>query len=498
LLLALAVVPPLAQVGSELIQATEAFRLLAARRLWWLLGRSLLLSAVVTTACVLLGVPLGVLFARADVPLRKMLIAAHLSIAFLPPFLPALGWFQLFGRQGFIGSDATADALFSEVGTVGVLTTCFVPIVSALTALGIAGVDESLEEAGRVTVGRFRTAAQVLVPCAAPAISLAALVVFALTFSELGVPMFLGVDVYPTVVFARLGGMDFAPGEAAVLMLPLVAVALALAGLERRFAGRRALAAIADIRRSHRPLFSFEVSLLVALVLAAVTSLAPIAALLFATELGDGSAEVLRWIGETPWNSLRSSAVAAGIMTLVAVVLGREIASRTAIGSGADTLATLAFLMPSSILGVGIVAAWNRAATGWLYGSFAILVIGFVARYGAVAIRTYAAVLTPIPTSLDEAARVAGASYLARLGLMLGMTPRGIAGTFFLALVFALRDLETAVLYYPPGGQPLTVRIFTLEANGPPGVVAALAVLHVVVTLAALAAGGLVLRILKK
>jgi iron(III) transport system permease protein len=77
---------------------------------------------------------------------------------------------------------------------------------------------------------------------------------------------------------------------------------------------------------------------------------------------------------------------------------------------------------------------------------------------------------------------------------MLRATPRGIAGTFLLALIFALRDLETAVLYYPPGRQPLTVRIFTLEANGPPGVVAALAVLHVALTLAALALGAVLLR----
>jgi iron(III) transport system permease protein len=310
--------------------------------------------------------------------------------------------------------------------------------------------------------------------------------------------MVLGVDVYPTVVFARLGGMDFAPGEAAVFMLPLVAAALTLAVLERRFAGRRAIATIASIRHSGRPLFSFGVPLLIGPVVAAAMSLAPIAALIFASDLGDGLIELRRWIGDTPWNSSRSSAAAAVMMTVVAVVLGREIDRRTRIGTWSDTLSTITFLMPSSILGVGIVAAWNRAATGWLYGTFAILVIGFVARYAAVAIRTYAAALTQIPPSLDEAARVAGASYLTRFGLMLGMTPRGIAGAFFLALIFALRDLETAVLYYPPGGQPLTVRLFTLEANGPPGVVAALAVLHVALTLAAVASGGLVLRVLKK
>jgi iron(III) transport system permease protein len=223
-------------------------------------------------------------------------------------------------------------------------------------------------------------------------------------------------------------------------------------------------------------------------------SVAPTAALLISAELGGTFAELLGWIGNAPFISLMSSAAAAALMTFVAVVLGWEVTRRSAAGALADGLSTLAFMMPSSILGVGLIVAWNRQGTVWLYGSFVILVVGFVARYCAIAIRTYAAVLTQVPASLDEAARVTGATYIHRLGLTLRMTPRGIAGTFLLALIFALRDLETAVLYYPAGGQPLTVRIFTLEANGPPGVVAALAVLHVALTLAALGLGAVLLR----
>jgi iron(III) transport system permease protein len=494
LVLAIAVVPPFAQVLLQLVGASDAFRLLVSARLWGLLIRSLLVSAAVTAASLAIGVPLGVLLARARVPFLKVFFAAHLTVAFLPPFLPALGWFHIFGRQGLLGGDLTSRVLFSEVGAIGVMTSCFAPIVTALTGLGISGVDGSLEEAGCISLGRFRTAALVLVPCAAPVISLAALVVFALAFSELGVPLFLGVDVYPTVVFARLGGMDFAPGEAAVFMLPLVAMALMLSGLERRFAGRRALSAIGALRRSQRPLFTFRVWLFIIILVAAAVSLAPIAALLIAADFDGGGAELLGWVGDTPFNSLISSATAAAIMTFVAVILGGELARLSPAGAWSDRVSTLAFLMPSSVLGVGLIAAWNRESTAWLYGTFAVLVLGFVARYAAVAIRTYAAVLTQLPASLDDAARVAGVSFIGRQGLMLRMTARGVVGTFLLALTFALRDLETAVLYYPPGGQPLTVRIFTLEANGPPRVVAALALLHVTLILSTLALGVQLLR----
>jgi iron(III) transport system permease protein len=87
-----------------------------------------------------------------------------------------------------------------------------------------------------------------------------------------------------------------------------------------------------------------------------------------------------------------------------------------------------------------------------------------------------------------------GAGYLRRLLLVVPMARRGLFGALVLGLVFALRDLETAALFYPPGGETLTVRIFTLEANGPPAVVSALAVIHVVITFAAVGLAGLPLR----
>ena len=45
-----------------------------------------------------------------------------------------------------------------------------------------------------------------------------------------------------------------------------------------------------------------------------------------------------------------------------------------------------------------------------------------------------------------------------------------------------MRDVETSALLYPPGGELLTVRIFTLEANGPPSIVTALALVQVLLS----------------
>jgi iron(III) transport system permease protein len=306
--------------------------------------------------------------------------------------------------------------------------------------------------------------------------------VFALAFSELGVPMFLRVDVYPAVIFARLGGMDFAPGEAAVFVVPLMGVAALVSSVERRYAGRRAIALLASREGAQGSLFGTRRGFVVPAALAAAMSSVPLAALAGHVAASGDVSEVLRWIGDAPLNSLRSSSLAAAIITAVALVIGHASSRRQRAAGWLDGLAMLAFILPSSIIGVGIVQAWNSPATAWLYTSFGILVIGFVARSGAIAIRTFAASVTQVPVSLEDAARTVGAGYVRRLGLVAGLARRGLMATFVLVWVFALRDLELAALFYPPGGEPLTVRIFTLEANGPRAVISALALLHVAIT----------------
>jgi ABC-type Fe3+ transport system permease subunit len=78
----------------------------------------------VTVLALALGVPLGVLFAKARFPLRKLLFLAHVAVVFMPPFLAGLGWFHILGRQGWLGSALSTRFFFSELGVVFVLAGC--------------------------------------------------------------------------------------------------------------------------------------------------------------------------------------------------------------------------------------------------------------------------------------------------------------------------------------------------------------------------------------
>ena len=490
---------PLVFLGGELAKgeaARHAVRALSAARTWVLFLSSVGLASAVTILSLAIGLPLGVLLGRSDVPLRRVALWLHAFPLFVPPFLLALGWFHLLARGGIAGSELGGRVLFSAPGALLVLALALTPIVTSLVAVGLQAVDPSLEEAALLVAGPRRAAARILLPLIRPAIALAALAVFSLAFSELGVPMFLRVRVYPGMVFSRLGGVDYAPGEAFALALPLFAVAIGLLVFERRAAGRRSFAVL-GLRSREVPdlrLGRWRPAAAVFAAVAALLPLVPVAALAIRAARGRGFAELPKWIGTSAWNSLLDALLAGTFIIALALVIGHAAARRRRGGAGLDALAVLAFVTPASVLGVGLIATWNRPSLQAVYGTSAIVALAFAARYGAVGLRTAAVSFSQGSEHYEEAAAIGGARFLRRLGrILVPIHARGLAAAWLLAVVFCLRDLETAVLLYPAGQEPLTVRIFTLEANGPEAVVAALSCVQVAMTAAVLALGSAVL-----
>ncbi len=491
---------PLIVLAGELLAGAEGLAqvqaTLLAPRTWVLLAETIGFALAITVVALIIGVPLGALLGKTDVAGRHAALLLHGFPLFLPPFLVALGWFHLFGRQGPLGSVATSGYLFSRTGAIAILGLVFSPVVTGLTLIGLRGIDPSLEEAARAVARPRRVVMGILIPLARPAISLAALVVFTLSISEVGVPMFLRVPTYPAAVFTRLGGANYSPGEAFALVVPLFVLALLLLLLDRRFIGRRSFASL-GVRTNERRLVHlgrFRGAVSAGVWILCGVSVAPIAALSMKAS-GGGWLAISRWLGGSLTNSLMVAASAATVVTALGIVIGIRLARKKRGSTLLDSVAMLAFFTPAAVLGVGLMATWNRGATQLVYSTAAILVVGLAARYSAIGLRTVAAVVSRSSPSYDEAATIFGGGYLRRLSrIVLPMHGRGIIAAWLLVMVFCLRDLETVVMFYPPGGETLPVRIFTLEANGPEKVVAALAVLHVGLTAAVLALGGLCLR----
>ncbi len=281
-----------------------------------------------------------------------------------------------------------------------------------------------------------------------------------------------------------------------MLGMPLIAVALALLAVERRIGARRSFAVL-GLRSEERPalrLGRFRWLATVGCWSAAAASVLPIVGLAWSALRGNGFGQVGDWIGAGVENSIVPAALAATLLTAVGLVVGRSVARDRPGSAWVDALAVFAFVTPAAVLGVGIIEVWNRPATHALYRTVAILVIGFAARYAVIPARAIAVAIAQGSPHLEEAAAVQGAGFFLRLRrIVVPLHRRALLGAWLLAFVFCLRDLETVILFYPPGSAPLTVRILTLEANGAPAVVAALSLVQCGMVAAALTVGALAL-----
>lgn len=496
-LLTLVAPPLLVTLQTAANAPLEPWRTLLQERSLILLFNSVSVAFATTAFSIVIGVPLGAVLGRARLPLSGLMLFLHSIPLMLPPFVNALAVFHLFRRDAWLGLDAAPSWLFDLPGCILVLTISLAPVITVLTWLGVRSTDPSGDEAARLIAGPWNALWRVVLPQASPSITLGAIIVFALALIEVAVPMFLRVDVYSAAVFARLGGFAFAPGEAAVLTSPLVVFSFALWALERTTPAHRviplptAAEATAPMLERAAPRVAASVS---AVIGAGVGAL-PLIVIAGAAIEGNGFARLGAYAGSAIVNSmLYATSVSTIVVALAVVVISVAREYPRFVGS-MDALAWLAFLLPPALFAMGAIGFWNREATQWMYGGAGIVILALAARYAVLAIRIQMSGLRQLSPSLDESARTLGASYMQRLiRVQLPALRRFALGAWLLVFVFCLRDIETTALLYPPGGEPVTVRLFTLEANGPPAVVAALAVVLAVMTLVPLAAAALALR----
>src|SRR6266498_5835028 len=105
-LVAIAGLAPIAVMGFESVWHDGHFsldhyrELISSAHFWPLFGNSIQLALATTTVCGLIGVPIGILFAKSDLSMRSGLMWL-LTVPFvLPPYFIALGWSRVIARLG--------------------------------------------------------------------------------------------------------------------------------------------------------------------------------------------------------------------------------------------------------------------------------------------------------------------------------------------------------------------------------------------------------------
>jgi len=462
---------------------------------WTLMGHSVVLSFLVTILTVAIGVPLGILLAKTNLPWRRFFTILFIIPLLIPPYIIAVSWFDFLGQEGLLMhlfgnsvTSVTAHYLFGLAGCVFVLFSTFLPIPMLLTMVFLRTINPRLEEAGRLVSGWRGITKGITIPLILPGILLSAILVFLLTFGEFSVPNFLRYDVFPVESFIQFSAFyNFKAATAAAV--PLLAVTLVLLFVEGAFLRERTYQLHPSPEIEHLPPIDLGIHKKWLFVSVATTGfvliIVPIAILIIQSASINAYADALHRAGDSLLRSLVYASIGATLLTILGFFIGYLIQTKALkFWRSVDSLSIFLFALPSTVIGIGLISLWNTSWTNIIYATPAIIILGYLAKYTALSSRITVTQLAQIPASMEEAAQVAGAGWFRRVVfIVIPLARRGLLASWLVAYIFSLRDTGITMLVYPAGHETLPVRIFTLMANGSPELIAALCIVMISTTL---------------
>ncbi len=469
--------------------------LLGSARQWVLIKHSFTLAALVTAFTTVIGVPLGILLGKTDFPLRKLFLFLFVIPLLLPPYVTAVSWFDLLGREGLLapllGSTLTQHIgrwLFGLPGCTFVLFSVFLPIPVILTVAFLHTINPRLEEAARSAAGWGRVLKEITLPLIFPAILLSALLVFLLTFGEFGVPNYLRYAVYPVESFTRFSAFyNFKAATAAAM--PMAAITLLALIFESAFLreGTYQLQPLPEgAQRMKIHLYRFRSGVVISTtLLLLMIVIVPLLSLIIKSGGFAVYLQAINKAGESLIRSVSYAAIGATLLSILGFFSGYLIRIRAfKFWRSLDSLTLFLFALPGTVIGIGLIRLWNTPRTNFIYATPLIILLGYLAKYTALTSRISVTQLAHIPSSMEEAAQMTGASWLRRMIFIIApLAKRGLMAAWLVGYIFSLRDTSITMLVYPAGHDTLPVRIFTLMANGSPELIAALCVILIAATL---------------
>jgi iron(III) transport system permease protein len=185
-------------------------------------------------------------------------------------------------------------------------------------------------------------------------------------------------------------------------------------------------------------------------------------------------------------NSFKLAIAAATLAVLIGLAIAYlDLRTRLPGRRMLDYLGILPLGLPGTVLAVALLQAFIRFPLP-IYGTLWILLVAYVARSMPIAVRGANGALRQVDVSLEEAARVAGASWLTALRrVLLPIMRPSLMLAWLLVFIPALGELSATILLYTNGTETISVAIFRLSDLGQLEVVAALSVVLIAAILLA-------------
>lgn len=458
----------------------------------YVLGRVVANTAVLVVGVValagVLGTSLAWLTAACEFPGRAFFSWALLLPMAMPAYVLAFVAVATLDYAGaapsalraWFGAGFPMPPIRSTGGVIAVLALATYPYVY-LMARGafLTHGKRVLEAAQSLGLGPWEGLFRVAIPLARPWLAGGAALVAMETLADFGAVSVFNYDTFTTAIYEAWYGLFSIETAQGLALLLLVFVAAALAF--ERLARGRASYAMADTGARTAPRLVLAgargwIAFAGAATVFALGFVLP--AVVLAGWSWDAAALDLdaRYV-DYAMRTLGLSGMAAVACLALALVLGYATRlSGGLVAQAAARVATLGYAVPGAVLAVGVVSVLTtlqrigQPAEGggvWLQGTVLALIVGYVARFLAVAHGPIQGGFSRIRPSLEEAARSLGLptrQVVARLHLpLLGA---GFGTAVLLVFVDVMKEMPITLMTRPFGWDTLAVRVFEMTSEG--------------------------------
>ena len=476
-----------------------------------------------TIFATILGVFLAWAVVRTNVPGKGLWKTLLMIPYFIPPFIGAIAWTFILGPVGYFNKAVMAAFhlsspvfnVYSVGGMIFVMTIYRFAVPYIVVMPTMQKVSASVEEAARISgASPWRTMRDITLPLLGPSIMGAMLLVFMFLLSDFGVSSVLGAPnriwVMTTEIYQIINRPDMKNNLQIAAAYSMLLSVFAILGLiaYNKIIGNNKYAVVsgksAVVEPTRLPKVAKWALFAVLLVIFLLTTCSPVAAALITSltkvwgrPFGPGNITTdnftklvtIKNISRAFKNSFKLSIIAALIIMMVTLVIGYVAIRRNVRGVKGikfmQVMVTLPYSLPGTIIALSMILAFSQPlpiVNFRLYRTFYILLVAYIARFLNLGYNNITGAISQIDNSLEEAARISGASQLRTFkDIVMPLLRNSMLSSFFLVMAPAIGEISLSSLLYSPKNETIGTIVYNAQEEGKILRVAALAIVLIVI-----------------
>lgn len=468
----------------------------------------------------IIGVFLSWVVVRTNVPgvryWKRLLSIPY----FIPPFIGAIAWTFLLGPVGYLNKflmsvfnlQQAPLNIYSLGGMIFIMSMYRYAVSFIVVLPTMKRISASVEEAARISgASPWRTLRDITLPLITPSILGAMLLTFMFILADFGVSSVLGapnqIHLMTTQIYYMICNSSIANNLQIASAYSLFLSLFGLIGLwvynkvlaTNKFVVVSGKSAAVEPTRLNKParwlLFVFLVIFFLfttcaPIIATLITSLTKTYGLPFGIDnmTFKNFLQMLQIqnVARAFKNSLFLSVTSSIIITLVTLIIAYITIRGGVRGIKGirfmQLVVVLPYAVPGVIIALAMILAFSQPILGIrLYNTIWILLIAYIARFMNLGYNNISGAISQVDSSLEEAARISGASQLRAFGdVMLPLLKNSLISSFFLVVAPTISELSLSGLLWSVGNETVGTIVFSAKEEGRILLTAAIAIILII------------------